>query len=178
MNETEKKAAAPTGTAAAAPAPKAEPYPEHDKLGPLATGAAWGDADRRGAVIAAAKTALSDARAAELRVNANAGEAVHGMRKALRRARSLVELVASALPGRERDDLVDSIRISRRALSAARDLDVAPQVLAALSLEEPDKLAADAIIGALREVAPSPDDVKLALADAVSRLSHVVDALD
>jgi CHAD domain-containing protein len=163
----------------AAPAPaKAQAYAEHDKLGPLATGGTWGDADRRAAVIAAARQALADGRAAAQRAASNAGEAVHGMRKALRRARALVELVSAALPDHERDDLIDAIRIARRSLSAARDLDVAPVVLAGLPLQEADKLAADAIIAALRDAAPSTEDAQRSVHEAAERLAHTVDALD
>jgi CHAD domain-containing protein len=157
---------------------KAEAYPEHDKLGPLATGASWGDADRRGAVITAIRQALADARAAQQLVATNPSEAVHGVRKALRRARALVELVADALPGRERDDLIDSIRVARRGLSAARDLDVAPITIASLSLAEADKVAADAILAALREASPPPSDRAASVKESVERLAQVVEALD
>ncbi|HTJ46635.1 MAG TPA: CHAD domain-containing protein [Kofleriaceae bacterium] len=157
---------------------KVAAYPEHDKLGPLAHGGQWGDADRRAAVIAAMRQALADGRAAAQRAQANPGEAVHGVRKALRRARALVELIAGALPGRERDDLIDSIRIARRSLSSARDLDVAPAVLAQLELGDADKVAASAIIAALREASPPPADASKAVAEAVERLAHVADALD
>jgi CHAD domain-containing protein len=163
------------------PASPAEVYPEHDKLGPLATAtppAPWGDADRRAAVMSAFRHAVADAGAAAGRVGSAPGSAVHGTRKALRRARATVELVASALSRGDHDDLVDTIRIARRGLSSARDLDVAPATLDGLALAETDRGAADALVASMRAAAPSAEDLAAAVDDAVSRLTAAADALD
>jgi len=171
----------PTLTSVPADPGHAEVYPEHDKLGPLATAAPsapWGDADRREAVMASFRRAVADAHAAAARVGTAPSSAVHGTRKALRRARATVELVASALGRGDHDDLVDTIRIARRCLSAARDLDVAPATLDGLALAETDRTTADALVASMRAAAPSAEDLAAAVTDAVTRLEAAADALD
>ena len=84
----------------------------------------------------------------------------------------------SALSRGDHDDLVDTIRIARRGLSAARDLDVAPATLDGLPLAETDRATADALVASMRAAAPSTDDLAAAIDDAVSRLTAAADALD
>src|SRR4051812_5956638 len=101
-------------------------YPERDKLGLLPTAA---DDTLRARVIRAATDALATARAAELRSKVAPHEAVHEVRKALRRLRALVDLVGDTLPDTERKDLARGLSNARRSLGPARDQEVARELL-------------------------------------------------
>ncbi|HVK71774.1 MAG TPA: CHAD domain-containing protein [Kofleriaceae bacterium] len=134
------------------PSPRApEAYPEHDKLGPLATRApgpvSFDDgAAVRAHVLAAVHDALEPARVARTRIATDPGGSVHEVRKAIRRTRAIVDLVASALPRRERRDIRDALREARRTLGPSRDLTVASKLL--LAIADDDQAAGAAAIAA------------------------------
>ncbi|MCE9575690.1 MAG: CHAD domain-containing protein [Deltaproteobacteria bacterium] len=150
-------------------------YPEHDKLGPLATGG--GDSGWRAALLGSARATIADGRAAAAQIATAPVEAVHGVRKALRRMRAIAELAADVLPDGI-EDLVDSVRTARRDLARARDLDVAPAAIAELPLGEADRAAANALVAGFKAVAPPAAEVAAAVARAVTALAAVGDALD
>ena len=165
------------------PSPRApEAYPEHDKLGPLATRApgpvSFDDgAAVRAHVLAAVHDALEPARVARTRIATDPGGSVHEVRKAIRRTRAIVDLVASALPRRERRDIRDALREARRTLGPSRDLTVASTLLLAIA-DDDQATGAAAIVAAAQADAPPASaiaedvdravDVALAQADAIA----------
>lgn len=170
--------------------------PEQDKLGPLAsppptvTSPTYGDpAALRSVVLAAVKDALEPARTARARAGARPAAAVHDVRKAIRRARAIVDLLGDTLPRRERKDLRKALVQARRSLGPARDLTVASDVLAQVAKAPEVAPAAGAIVAAARADAPSLDsvaddvnraiDVALAQGDALAAaLPDEIDARD
>lgn len=150
-------------------------YPEHDKLGPLATGGdgvGW-----RATLLGAARAAVADGRTAAAQLGTAPAEAVHGVRKALRRMRAYAALAAAALPAGI-DDLIENVRIARRDLAHARDLEVAPAAIAELPLADADRAAATALVTSVRATAPAAADLAAGIARAVTALAAVGDALD
>lgn len=145
---------------------------EHDKLGPLAgpqlapPSAEPAASPLRRDLVAAFAAAITAAQAAS-RLD-DLDEAVHEVRKALRRARAAVHLVASALPRDDRRDLSRALVAARRQLSTVRDLAVAPGALAQLQLEAEQRAAAEAAVAQARVHAPTPEEVRDTLVAAVS----------
>jgi len=158
--------------------PITESYSERDQLGPLSQP----DGDTlRARVVRAATDALATARAAELRSTTEPHEAVHEVRKALRRLRALVELVARTLPKSERRDLARGLSEARRTLGPARDQEVARELLrgaaaapelaapvaAIISSADPDRSPTEAIAA----------DVSRAVAEAGKHVDALIAAL-
>lgn len=161
-----------TSTPATATVPvtaRTEAIPEHDKLGPLAPPASARPASLRAIVLAAVDEVLAPARAARDRVAADPTASVHDVRKAIRRTRAIVDLVAAALPRRERKDLRAALVAARRTLGPARDLTVASEALVEVAAAPDLAPAAAAIVAAARADAPSIE----AVADDVARAVEV-----
>lgn len=131
-------------------------YQEDDKLGVLgATPPTLRDATQlRVAVVEAFRHAAKDARDAAARVDADATAAVHGLRKALRRARAVLAMVAGELPKSERRAVRDALREARRGLGTSRDHAVAPETLGKLPLGEEDRDVANKILATAGEAVP------------------------
>ncbi len=162
--------------------------PEHDKLGPLATPPApasspsYGDgATLRTVVLTAVNEALEPARAARVRAATAPSVAVHEVRKAIRRARAIVDLVGSSLPRRERKDIRKALVEARRSLGPARDLTVASEALIRVATAPEVAPAATAIVAAARADAPSTqavaDDIDRAVAVALAQGEAITAAL-
>lgn len=152
----------------------ADAYPEHDKLGPLTTPAP--DA-LRARVIRGATDALAAARAAELRSAAEPHEAVHEVRKALRRLRALVDLVGRTLPKAERKDLARGLSAARRALGPARDQEVARELLCGVAADPELATPVAAIIASAEPDRPAPAAIAADIARTVAEAGRHVDAL-
>lgn len=149
---------------------------EHDKLGPLAspppvvTTPSYGDpVALRAIVLAAVKDALDPARTARARAGTAPTAAVHDVRKAIRRARAIVDLLGDTLPRRERKDIRKALVEARRSLGPARDLSVASDALIQVAQATEVAAAAAAIVAAARADAPSLESV----ADDVNRAVDV-----
>lgn len=151
-----------------------EPYPERDKLGPLPAPAA--DA-LRARVIRAATDALASARAAELRSTTAPHDAVHEVRKALRRLRALVDLVARTLPRSERTELARGLSQARRSLGPARDQEVARTLLRGLAAQPELAAPVAGIISTAEADRAAPEVIAADVARAVAEAGRHVEAL-
>jgi CHAD domain-containing protein len=149
-------------------------YAEHDKLGPLSPAA---DGTLRARVIRAATDALAAARAAELRSTVAPHEAVHEVRKSLRRLRALVDLVAGVLPVTERKDLARGLSHARRSLGPARDQEVARDLLRRAASAPELAAPVAAIIASADPDRPSTEAIAADVAHAVAEAGTHVDAL-
>jgi CHAD domain-containing protein len=158
----------------------AEPYTEHDKLGPLGSTRSVIDdaAALRRALIGEFEAAVDATKAAAASVDRNIAGAVHGYRKALRRARAVLTLVAPALPRGERRAVRRALRDARRALGTARDHAVAPDTMSLVTLDDTTLRAADAILGAAREAVPPLDEIRQLLDEGAARAAAQVEALE
>jgi CHAD domain-containing protein len=153
--------------------------PEHDKLGPLGARVSLPSSDDlRGALLAEFRDAIDRARraAADAKTSPNLG--VHDYRKALRRARAALGLVACALPSAEYKAIRRVLRDARRSVSVARDHTVAPDALSKLTLDDADRAIAEATVGAARDAAPAHDDVAQLAGDGAARAAAQVEALE
>jgi CHAD domain-containing protein len=155
------------------------PYLEQDKLGPLGikTSAIHDAAALRNALLRAFEAAAQDARDAVGAVDSGASSAVHGSRKALRRARAILGLVAGALPKSERSAVKAALQEARRALSTVRDHAVAPETLAQLTLDEADRAAANRVLANAAEAMPATGAIKQLLAESAARAAAQAEAL-
>ena len=155
------------------------PQTEHDKLGPLGTqgGALEGDA-LRAAMIAEFLAAAEAAGEAAASVDAGAATAVHEYRKALRRARAVLTLVADALPKSERRAVKRSLQEARRVVSAVRDHAVAPETLAKLELSDEERVAATDVLANAAEAMPPVDEIKTLLVEGAARAAQQSEALE
>ncbi|HEU4730327.1 MAG TPA: CHAD domain-containing protein [Kofleriaceae bacterium] len=154
-------------------------YPEHDKLGPLGikTSAIHDAAALRGALIRAFEAAAQGAREAVSAIDQGAPAAVHASRKALRRARAVLGLVAGALPKSERRAVKSALQEARRALSTARDHAVAPETLAQLALSDEDRQTATRVLANAAEAMPAIAEIKQLLAESAARAAAQAEAL-
>ena len=155
------------------------PYSEHDKLGPLGikTSAIHDPAALRNALVRAFEAAAQDAKDAVGAVDKSAASAVHDSRKALRRARAILGLVAGALPKSERRAVKGALQEARRALSTVRDHSVAPETLGQLMLDESDRTVANRVLGSAAEAMPAATEVKQLLAESAARAAAQAEAL-
>jgi len=104
--------------------------------------------------------------------------AVHDYRKALRRARAVLSLVAGSLPKSERRAVRKALQDARRAVSHARDHAVAPDALATLPLAEVEREAANAILKTADEAKPQHAEIKQLLAEGAARTAAQLEARD
>lgn len=165
-------------------APKATlpvpPFTEHDKLGPLGakTSVLDNESELRRALVGEFLAAAEAARDAAGSVDKSVHTAVHEYRKALRRARAVLSLVADALPKSERRAVRRALQEARRTLSTARDHAVAPETLAHLTIGEIERETAGAIIATAAEAMPPISEVKQLLAEGAARAAAQVEALE
>jgi len=159
---------------------EAPPYAEEDKLGPLGGKRAVIDdeAELRRLLVSEFQAAADAARVAAGSVDRNITTAVHEYRKALRRARAVLLLLADALPKHERRAVRLALRDARRALGTARDHAVAPDAVTLVQLGEVEQHAADAILSAAREAVPQLSEIKQLLNEGAARTAAQVEALE
>ncbi|HEY1552995.1 MAG TPA: CHAD domain-containing protein, partial [Kofleriaceae bacterium] len=153
------------------------PFAEHDKLGPLGakTSVIDNDAELRRALIGEFSSASDAAR--EAAGKADLASAVHDYRKALRKARAVLSLVAAELPKSERRAVRRALQEARRAVGHARDHVVAPETLATLPLGEVEREAANAILKTADEAKPAAAEIKQLLAEGAARTAAQLEAL-
>jgi len=167
-------------TTTSEPAPSAPPFAEHDKLGPLGTKASVLDNEHelRRVLVAEFAAAADATREAAGKVDGNLNTAVHDYRKALRRARAVLSLVARALPKSERRAVRRALQEARRGVSPTRDQAVAPEVIHGLALDEVSRDAANAIIANAQTALPANAEIKQLLAEGAARAAAQVEALE
>jgi CHAD domain-containing protein len=153
---------------------------ESDKLGPLGTKRSLVDdeVELRRTLVAEFQATADAARDAAGSVDKNPASAVHEYRKALRRARAVLALVARALPRSERRALLRALREARRALGSARDQAVVPETMAAVELDEVDRSTAGSILSATDHAVPPLAEIKQLLAEGAARTAAQVEALE
>lgn len=156
------------------------PFAEHDKLGPLGGKRSLieDESELRRTLVAEFQAAADAARDAAGSVDRGVTGAVHEYRKALRRARAVLALVARALPKAERRAVNRALREARRALGTARDHAVAPEAIGVLPLGEIERHTADAIVSAATEAMPPVGEIKQLLAEGAARAAAQVEALE
>jgi len=155
-------------------------YAEHDKLGPLGSKSALlhDPKELRKALVREFTEAAEAAGEAAKKAREASGEAVHEVRKALRRARAVLSTIGDALPKSERRAVKAALQQSRRGVSAARDHAVAPETLAALSLDDANRTTATAVIANAKQAVPSDDEIKAMLDEAAKAATAQAAALD
>ena len=159
--------------------------PEQDQLGPLGmrTSALLDAAALRHALVHAFEAAAREARDAVGAITAvdasdqGTTAAVHQARKALRRARAVLGLVAAALPKGEHGAIKAALQEARRQLSTVRDHAVAPETLAQLTLDDDDRVTARHVLANAAEAVPAPAEVKQLLAETAARAAAQAEAL-
>lgn len=155
-------------------------YPEHDKLGPLGgkISALHQPTDLRKALLAEFDRAVHAARDAAAAAGHGAATAVHDSRKALRRARAVLSLVAPALPKSERTAVRKALQEARRTLSAVRDHAVAPETLATLPLSDEERATARRVLENAAEAMPPAAEIRQLLAESAARAAAQAEALE
>ena len=129
----------------------------------------------RRALVAKLVAAGTSARDAAEAVDRNVSDAVHGFRKAVRRARAVFTLVAGALPRKVAREARRTFRDARRVFGAARDHAVALTMVADLSLDETER---DAARRGLETVAvPPTHEIKQALTEHAARVVAQIEAI-
>jgi CHAD domain-containing protein len=169
-----------TGNGPTPPSATPTSFTELDKLGPLGNkqAALENDADLRHALVAEFSAAAASAREAAGSVDHGTSHAVHAYRKALRRARAVLSLVAGALPKSERRAVRRALREARRALGSARDHAVAPETLGSLPLGDVERASAKAIVDKAAEAMAPVSEIKQLLAEGAARAAAQVEALE
>jgi CHAD domain-containing protein len=155
------------------------PYAEHDKLGPLGSrpSALHDPAELRAKLIGEFDSAVHTAREAAASVDEGSAKAVHQSRKALRRARAVLTMIASALPKSERRAVRAALQEARRSLSTIRDHSVAPETLGQMPLSEEDRDIARRVLDSAAEAIPSLAEIKQLLGEAAARAAAQAEAL-
>jgi CHAD domain-containing protein len=156
-----------------------QPYPEHDKLGPLGLKISVVDDPTalRNALVRAFEAAAHGARDAVAAVEHHAPGAVHEARKSLRRARAVLELVSDALAKAEYRALKTALQDARRALSTVRDHAVAPEMLAQLVLDDADRTTANQVLANAAAALPATAEIRQLLAESAARAAAQAEAL-
>jgi CHAD domain-containing protein len=155
-----------------------EPYPEQDKLGPL--GGAMpparrfdDGADLRAGIVAAFRAAIADADTA-VQIE-SIDEAIHELRKALRRARAIKSLVGRTLAKDDRRDLRRALVETRKTLSKARDLTVLPHALELV--DDSLRSRGAAVVERARTGAAPVEEVRETLEAAAARVTPLADMI-
>lgn len=169
-----------TTTSGNAPSITPPPISEDDKLGPLGAKATVleNESELRRALIAEFQAAAQAARDAAASADHDVEDAVHEYRKALRRARAVLSLVAKELPRGERRAVKKALQEARRALGNARDHAVAPETLASLPLSDEARTIAKAVLDSAAEAMPARHEIKQGLAEGAARALAQVEALE
>ena len=134
------------------------------------------ESELRGLVIAELRSAIASARAAAAGVDHDANAAVHGFRKALRRARAVLALCDEALKRSDRRAIHKALREVRRALGPARDHAVLPEAVSRLPLDGESRKSADAIVAAA--IAPERAAIAQALSEGVARAAAQLELVE
>jgi CHAD domain-containing protein len=155
-------------------------FHEDDKLGPIGgkTVVLQSDTELRVLMVHEFREAAEAARAAAAKADTGATSAVHESRKALRRARAVLQLIADALPKSERRAVKTTLRDTRRALSAIRDHAVAPDTFGKLTLDDDDRATAKKVLDNAAEAMPPVAEIKQLLTESAARATAQVDALE
>ncbi len=154
-------------------------YAEEDKLGPLGIRAAalHDPIDLRGRLLGEFEHAVAAAKAAVALADHGSTGAVHESRKALRRARAVLAMVAGALPKSERRAVRAALQDARRSLSTVRDHAVAPETLGALVLGDDERETAKRVLDNAAEALPALAEIKQLLGEAAARAAAQAEAL-
>ncbi len=151
---------------------------EEDRLGPLGRRAGTlHPLDLRSWLLGEFEQAVVAARAAAALADGSSTSAVHASRKALRRARAVLAMIAGALPRSERRAVRAALGEARRSLSAVRDHAVAPEALGALELGDAERQTAKRVLDNAAEAIPALAEIKGLLGDAAARAAAQTDAL-
>jgi CHAD domain-containing protein len=155
-------------------------YAEDDKLGPLGgrRSVIDDDAELRRVLVAEFEAAAAAAREAAGTVDDSAVKAVHEYRKALRRARAILKLIAGQLPDSEQRAVRRALRDARRALGSTRDHAVAPDAAELLALGRDDGATLHTILDAAHQAVPPLAEIKQLLAEGAARAAAQVEALE
>ncbi len=155
-------------------------YHEDDKLGPLGAkvSALWDPIDLRKMLVREFNAGVNKAKEAASSVDQSATIAVHEARKALRRARAVLSMVAPALPKGERRAVRTALQEARRSLSTARDHAVAPETLGSIALSDDDRATAKRVLDNAAEALPPTQELKQLLAEAATRAVAQAEALE
>lgn len=156
---------------------------EQDTVGPLGSvsspaSALHDRAELRNTLVTEFRATAEAARNAAANVDVEPQSAVHEYRKALRRARAVLQLVASNVPKSERLAIRSALQQARRALGFARDHTVAPATLEHLALREVERATAHAIVTNAATAQPPTAEVKQLLAEGAARALAQVEALE
>ncbi len=154
-------------------------YVEHDKLGPIGAAVAvlHDGAALRTALMSAFASAVAAAKHAVALTDTDVAQAVHESRKALRRARAILELCAAAIPRAERRAVRRALQEARRALSPIRDHAVAPAAIGELALGDEDRDTAKRVVDASASALPTSAEIRQLLAEAATRAAAQHEAL-
>jgi CHAD domain-containing protein len=154
-------------------------YAEEDKLGPLGirTAALHDPIDLRARLLREFDHAVAAAKAAAALADQGSTTAVHEARKALRRARAVLSMVAGALPKSERRAVRAALQDARRSLSTVRDHAVAPETLGALTLGDDERETAKRVLDNAAEAIPALAEIKQLLGEAAARAAAQAEAL-
>jgi CHAD domain-containing protein len=154
-------------------------YAEEDQLGPLGirASALHDPMDLRARLIGEFEHAVSAAKAAAALVDQGSTAAVHESRKALRRARAVLAMVAGALPGSERRAVRAALQGARRSLSTVRDHAVAPEALGSLTLDDRERETAKRVLDNAAEAIPALAEIRQLLGEAAARAAAQAEAL-
>jgi CHAD domain-containing protein len=159
--------------------PDTLPYAEHDKLGPLGSrpSALHDPVELRAKLIAEFNSAVNAARDAAQSIDEGSAKSVHESRKALRRGRAVLAMIASALPKSERRAVKEALQEARRSLSMIRDHSVAPETLGQLALGDDDRDTAKRVLDSAAEAIPPMAEIKQLLGEAAARAAAQAEAL-
>lgn len=159
--------------------PDGNGYAEHDKLGPLENKSSrlHDPVELRAKLIAEFQATVAAAKDAAASVDRNAETAVHDARKALRRGRAVLAMIARALPKNERRAVRDALKDARRSLSMVRDHTVAPATLSSLELVDDNRDTAKRVLDSAAEALPATAEIKQLLAEAATRAAAQAEAL-
>ncbi len=159
--------------------PEGIAFAEEDQLGPLGirASALHDPIDLRARLIGEFEHAVAAAKASAALADQGSTSAVHEARKALRRARAVLGMVAGALPASERRAVRDALQGARRSLSTVRDHAVAPQTLGALVLGDDERETAKRVLDNAAEAIPALAEIKQLLGEAAARAAAQAEAL-
>lgn len=132
----------------------------------------------RNALVGEFRGTAHAARDAAAHVDTEPRAAVHAYRKALRRARAVLQLLSRELPKGERVPIRRALQQARRALGFARDHAVAPATLEHLPLQEVERATATAIVSNAASGQPPVAEAKQLLAEGAARALAQVEALE
>jgi len=154
-------------------------YAEEDKLGPIGVRASalHDPIELRARLVTEFEHAVAAAKAAAALVDQGSTGAVHESRKALRRARAVLAMVAGALPKSERRAVRAALQGARRSLSTVRDHAVAPEALGSLTLGDSERETAKRVLDNAAEAIPALAEIKQLLGEAAARAAAQAEAL-